>query len=95
MGSPVHRTDGLAMLMNPKRANSKQLFMAANCPGMWLCACVKYWPYRGVGTCASVLIIGEVIQAVSRQVTVAVNLQKDKISGSEQRNMSLECRYSK
>ena len=22
---------------------------------IWLCACVKYWPYFGVGTCASVL----------------------------------------
>ena len=22
---------------------------------IWLCACVKYWPYCGVGTCASVL----------------------------------------
>ena len=33
------------------------------------------------------LIIGEVIQAVSRQVTVAVNLQKDKITGSEPKHV--------
>jgi len=21
----------------------------------WLCACIRYWPYRGVGTCVLVL----------------------------------------
>ena len=26
-----------------------------------LCACVRYWPYRGVGTCASVHLLGIVI----------------------------------
>ena len=26
--------------------------------GSWLCACVKYWPYRGVDTCASMQLIG-------------------------------------
>ena len=26
------------------------------CLGLiWMCAFVRYWPYRGVGTCASVL----------------------------------------
>ena len=35
---------------------TKQLSMAANTTGViWLCACVRYWPYRGVGTCVSVL----------------------------------------
>ena len=40
-------------LMNPIRA--KQLSMAAIKRVIWLCACVRYWPYGGVGTCASVL----------------------------------------
>ena len=30
-------------------------FMAATVEVIWLCACVRYWPYRGVGTFASVL----------------------------------------
>ena len=34
---------------------AKQLSMAATNRGIWLCACVRYWPYHGVGTCASVL----------------------------------------
>ena len=32
----------------------KQLSMAVIARVIWLCACVRYWPYRGVGTCASV-----------------------------------------
>ena len=28
--------------------------MAANAVVIWLCACVRYWSYSGVGTCASV-----------------------------------------
>ena len=28
--------------------------MAATARVIWLCACVRYWAYRGVGTCASV-----------------------------------------
>ena len=28
--------------------------IAATAGVIWLCACVRYWPYRGVGTCASV-----------------------------------------
>ena len=24
---------------------------------IWLCACVRYWPYRGVDTCASVQLL--------------------------------------
>ena len=27
----------------------------------WLCACVKYWPNRGVGRCASLLSVGIII----------------------------------
>ena len=37
----------------PRRA--KQLSMAAIAQVICLCACVQYWPYDGVGTCASVL----------------------------------------
>ena len=29
--------------------------MAAPAGVIWWCACVRYWPYRGVSTCASVL----------------------------------------
>ena len=29
--------------------------MAATARVIWLCACVRYWPYRGVGRCASLL----------------------------------------
>ena len=32
----------------------KQLSMAVIARVIWLCACVRYWPYRGAGTCASV-----------------------------------------
>ena len=35
---------------------TKQLSMAANTTGVICsCACLRYWPYRGVGTCVSVL----------------------------------------
>ena len=34
---------------------AKQLSMAAPAGVIWWCACVRYWPYRGVSTCASVL----------------------------------------
>ena len=44
MGSPVHRPDGFAMLMSPKKGET-------------------------AGQVMSVLIIGEVIQAVSLQVS--------------------------
>ena len=30
--------------------------MAATARVIWLCACVRYWPYHGNGTCFSVLI---------------------------------------
>ena len=30
---------------------AKQLSMAATARVIWLCAWVRYWPYRGVGTC--------------------------------------------
>ena len=39
---------------------AKQLSMAATTRVIWMCACVSYRPYRGVGTCTSVLIIGVV-----------------------------------
>ena len=35
--------------------------VAATARVIWLCACVRYWPYRGVGKCASLLSIGIVI----------------------------------
>ena len=45
--------EGYAMLMRPNKA--KQLFMAATAWVVWLCACVRYWPDRGLvfecGTC--------------------------------------------
>ena len=34
---------------------TKQPSMAATAGLIWLCACVRYWPYGGVGTCVSVL----------------------------------------
>ena len=33
-----------------------------HCPGDRLCACVRYWPYHGDGTCVSVLI--KVLQTI-------------------------------
>ena len=39
----------------------KQLSMTATARVIWLCGCVRYWPYRGVGTCASVHLLGIVI----------------------------------
>ena len=47
MGSPVHRPDGLAMLMSPKKGETAAQVM-------------------------SVLITGEVIQAVSREVSFII-----------------------
>ena len=32
---------------------AKQLPMATTARLIWLCACIRYWPYCGVGTCAS------------------------------------------
>ena len=46
----------------PRRA--KQLSMAATAGVIWLCACVRYWPYRRVGTCASVQLIGIVSKSL-------------------------------
>ena len=40
--------------------------MAANAGVIWLCACVRYWPYGGVGTCASVQLIGIVSKSLSQ-----------------------------
>ena len=36
------------------KRRAKQLLAAATAGVIWLCACVRYWPYRRVGTCASV-----------------------------------------
>ena len=33
---------------------TKQLSMAVTVGVIWMCACVRYWPYRVVGKCASV-----------------------------------------
>ena len=52
-GSLIHRPDGCAKLIAPVRA--KQLSTAATAEVIWLCACVRKWPYCGVVTCASVL----------------------------------------
>ena len=53
MGSPVHRPDGLAMLMSPKKGETAAKVM-------------------------SVLIIGEVIQAASRQVSSIIRSKLEK-----------------
>ena len=34
----------------------KQLSMAATTRVIWLCACIRYWPYRGVGSVYFLLI---------------------------------------
>ena len=49
----------------PTRA--KQLSMAATARVIWLCACVRYWPYCGVGRCAPLLSIGIVTIYCRRQ----------------------------
>ena len=41
------------MMMSPNE--DVQLSMAATSRVIWLYACVRYWPYREVGMCASVL----------------------------------------
>ena len=50
---------GLTLLIDPTAmpcwwapTRAKQLSMAATARVIWLCACVRYWPYRGVGRCA-------------------------------------------
>ena len=45
---------------------AKQLSMAATAGVIWLCACLRYWPYFGVGTCASVQLIGIVSKSFSQ-----------------------------
>lgn len=52
-GSLIHRPDGCAKLIAPVMA--KHLSMAATAGVIWLCTCVKKWPYRGFGICALVL----------------------------------------
>ena len=59
----------------PTRA--KQLSMAATARVIWLCACVRYWPYRGVGRCASLLPIGIIVGTISLYLNK--NEQKDSL----------------
>ena len=40
--------------------------VAATAGVVWLCACLRYWPYFGVGTCASVQLIGIVSKTFSQ-----------------------------
>ena len=51
---PSAISSGYTMLM-PFLMRTKQLSMAATAWLIWLCACLRYWPYGGVGTCVSVL----------------------------------------
>ena len=44
---------GYAMLMSPN--NEKTAVHGCHCWLVWLCAYVRYWLYRGAGTCAPVL----------------------------------------
>ena len=46
--------DPRAMLCSWALIRTKQLSMAVTTRVIWMCACVRYWPYRVVGTCASV-----------------------------------------
>ena len=50
---PSAISSGYAMLM-PFLMRTKHQSMAATAWLIWLCACVRYWPYGGVGTCVSV-----------------------------------------
>ena len=36
------------------KRRAKQVFVAVTAGVIWLYACVRYWPYHGVGKCASV-----------------------------------------
>ena len=63
LGSKGSRCAGLRPLLDPTAMpcwwapiRAKQLSMAATARVIWLCACVRYWPYHGDGTCVSVLI---------------------------------------
>ena len=40
--------DGYAMLMRPNKAETAVPSMAATARVIWLCACVRYWPDRGL-----------------------------------------------
>ena len=48
-----------ARLLIPNKGKP-ELSMVATARVLWLCACIRYWPYRGAGTCASVQLIGNV-----------------------------------
>ena len=70
------------MLMSPNEA--KQLSMAATTGVIWLCTCVRYWPYRGVGTCASVLklVLFQNLWA-HRSISFLSHLQTHAVCGSQ------------
>ena len=44
---------GYAMLLSPNK--DETIVHGCIARMIWLCACVRYWIYRGVGTCASML----------------------------------------
>ena len=43
---PVHWPDGYAMLMSPNKGETA--VHGCHCRAIWLCACVRYWPGRGL-----------------------------------------------
>jgi len=51
------KPDGVHFILCPKQGNKieQDMTLAATAVVIWLYACVRYWLYRGVGMCASVL----------------------------------------
>ena len=54
-------TDGYTMLMSP--GQGKLLSMAATARLIWLCACVRYWPGRGLVYVCPLLYVCTVFNA--------------------------------
>ena len=70
----------------------KQLSMVATSWVIWLCSCVRYWPYHGVVLCAprslnSVLDIGVLLTTDKKTLVFTFMACRDDITTREKRNI--------
>ena len=77
LGCSDNRTWPLVTKICNTRA--KPLSMAATAPVIWLYACVRYWPYHGVGRCTSLLSVG--INSMGFQATNRLQVDKVQTAG--------------
>ena len=77
LGCSDNRT--LPLVTKICNTRAKQLSMAATARVIWLYACVRYWPYQGVGRCTSLLSVG--INSMSFQATNRLQVDKVQTAG--------------